>query len=110
MEGIFEGLIVKFIVSEIAQRGAALDWADVKKSVHARIVKAVPSEFWDEELEKVADALVDAAAAATKDSADLTTVLTCVAAKDFVGAEHALFDLIEKIPGGALVLQAIGAA
>ena len=81
MQGIIEALIIKFIVSEIAQRGAALDWADLKKSVHAKIEGAIPSVFWDTEFEKVSDALVDAASAAMKDSGGLSAVLTAAAAR-----------------------------
>jgi len=109
MEGIFEGLAVKFAVHEISVYGVAVDWAKMKADFDAKLKALLPA-FWDVEAEKAVNAVVDACKSALQDAGDMSAILTALAAKDFVGAEGALIDLVGKLPGGHLFLQALGAA
>ncbi len=109
MEGILEGLAIKFFVHELAVYGKGIDGAKLKADFAGKISGLLP-KFWAEEAEKACNAVIDAAMAAMQDADGLQVVLSDLAAKDFAGAESDMIDLVGKLPGGHLFLQALGAA
>lgn len=109
MEGVLEGLAIKFVVHEMSIYGKGVDWAKLKADLDGKVMAMLPA-FWGAEAKKAVDAVIDACAAAMQDVKDLQEVLDAVAAKDFAGAEGALVDMVGKLPGGHLFLQALGAA
>lgn len=102
MEGMVLSLVVHWVVGEIAAQGAALDWAKLKDDVHAMIEGVVHTKWADVELEKGADAVVDAAKKACQDKADISAVLHALAGKDMAAAKAALLALVKPLLSGEL--------
>lgn len=95
MKDIVVGLALKWLVGELASGAGTVDWNGLKAKVAAAIANAVHSAFFDAELVKLANALIDSVTKMVADQTDLLAALQALAAKNVTGAEAALAALVK---------------
>lgn len=97
-------LVINYLFTQLAAGVKTVDWQGLVTEGETVVNKYVPA-FLQPLVDGVVVASVGALQAALQDTADLETVATCVANKDFAGAIAALETLLGKVvhPGVATV-------
>lgn len=90
------GMVVSFVMRQLAKWGKSIDWAMVKADVDARVRALVPGEWLDDEAVQMAHALVDALAGVLGANAILEKIVMLLLDKKFQDAWSELRDLIMK--------------
>lgn len=96
MNSFFVNLALGFVVKELAAAGSQVDWAAAKASFDAHITAIVHDSTASADLIALANGVVDVAAVACQDEADIESLLSQVAAQNWTGALATLKGLIAK--------------
>ena len=114
MGNIVKGIVVHWLLNQLANAANGVNWDNVKTEVKAKIDAAVPSQFLDKPLNDIVDEVVDAVAAAAQDQADLDALVNDCAsanwAKALVDLEALLGKVASPTPVQAKLLQLLKAA
>lgn len=105
MQELVYGLMIKWVVSELASMAPGASAADIKTKVGghlATFAAALHVSFLTPELQTLASATLDAITAMLQDKADLQTLLSGLAGKDAPAAEAALKAMLLKVTSGDL--------
>jgi hypothetical protein len=89
------GMVVAFVLRQVAKFRDTIDWAKVKADLDARVTALVPGVFFDSEAVALVNALLDRIVMVLGDTADLQKILDALAASDWAGAYAALLVLIQ---------------
>lgn len=98
---MFQSLVVDYcihwLLDALAAQTATVNWAQVQAQIQAKINAFVSNAWLASEAGKGVHLILDAVMIVLQDQADLDTVLTDLAAKNWTGAEVALKAALAKM-------------
>jgi hypothetical protein len=94
------GIVISFILRQLAKFQSSLDWTKVKADAEARVRALVPGTWFDQEAADICKIVLDAAEKALSSTTDLQAILQCLATSNWNGAYDLLKDLLLKIWAG----------
>lgn len=100
MEGIVVGIVVHYLVGELADGAAKFDVKAFETKAHAAVASAVHSQFADEQIDKAVDSTVEAIQKLFQEKPELTAVLSDLAQKDLGAAKAAAIALLKPVVTG----------
>lgn len=98
-------LVLGYLLTQLAKWKELFDWAKFKEEADAYIRDLVPGTWFDAMAERIANTVIDAAAAVLGDKAHLDVILKALSAGDYAAALVALRQMLEAIwrPGAISV-------
>lgn len=91
------GMVISFVLRQVAKFKHDIDWAKVKADVDVRVRELIPGDWFDDEAVLAVNVVLDMVVAALSAQEDLERLLTLLAASDWQGAALALKELLLKV-------------
>lgn len=91
---IIAKLVISFILRQIEKFRETTDWALVRSDLHVRVAALVPGDWFDDEVQRIADFLLDGVIAVLAAQADLTQLMQAITEKRWDLALDELQDLL----------------
>ena len=91
---IIAKIVIGFVLRQVDKFRESTDWEIVRADMHERVALLVPGEWFDDEAQKIADALLDGVKAVLAAQKDLGELLDALAEKRWEAAFAELRDLL----------------